>query len=468
MRSRRFKAYSRGAHWLITVPLLVVMVSLACSLPSQPTTEAQPQVPSDIPQVSGEVPPPSATDTATPEEPQAPTEAPPEATLTEQPTSTPGAFPTVASGVLKEQLFYGGMGGGGDEGDLCEDLFPEPGSELPITIPEGRSDFMGMLETHTFCIFGFPFDEDITMTVQGPDGTVISESLLHVNSAEIENGVRRLDENLREWLWIGEAQVVDGIPIGRLYLWVPLGLPYGEWFLTFEIPGTVFGGTFENKPPEGMAISLIPEGAFNMFPAFGCETFGPDETLKIYGHGFEPNTALPLGVYVDSDWADSVLVDSLAVPTGEQGEFAAWIRIKDSYPEGYYRIIPNEAVLDDMVQNVDATSCFIVEGTSGVLEPVIPLYGPWEACPGTYFSNLRVGDTAIVSQDPPMPNRVRLEPSIQAEIMGQIAPGEGLFITDGPACANGWVWWYVAAEDQALGGWTAEGDGNETWLILVE
>ena len=262
----------------------------------------------------------------------------------------------MASGVLKEQLFYGGMGGGGDEGDLCEDLFPEPGSELPITIPEGRSDFMGMLETHTFCIFGFPFDEDITMTVQGPDGTVISESLLHVNSAEIENGVRRLDENLREWLWIGEAQVVDGIPIGRLYLWVPLGLPYGEWFLTFEIPGTVFGGTFENKPPEGMAISLIPEGAFNMFPAFGCETFGPDETLKIYGHGFEPNTALPLGVYVDSDWADSVLVDSLAVPTGEQGEFAAWIRIKDLYPEGYYRIIPNEAVLDDMVQNVDATS----------------------------------------------------------------------------------------------------------------
>ena len=77
MRSRRFKAYSRGTHWLITVPLLVVMVSLACSLPSQPTTEAQPQVPSEIPQVGGEVPPPSATDTATPEEPQAPTEAPP-------------------------------------------------------------------------------------------------------------------------------------------------------------------------------------------------------------------------------------------------------------------------------------------------------------------------------------------------------------------------------------------------------
>ena len=468
MRSRHFKGFTYRMYRLFSIPLLVVMVSLACSLSSQPTTEAPPQVPSEVPQGGGEVPPLSATDTATPVEPQTPTEAPPQATVIEGPTATPGAFPTVASGVLKEQLFYGGMGSGGEDGDLCEDLIPEPGNELPIIVPEGRSDYMGMLETHTFCIFGFPLDEEVTMTVHGPDGTLMGEGILHVNSAEIENGVRRLDETIGEWLWIGEAQVVDGIPTARLYIWVPLGLPYGKWRLSFETPSMSFEGQFDNMPPEGIAVSVLPEGEFDMFPAFGCEQFGPDETLYIFGHGFEPHTALPLGVYVDADWGDSVLVDSLSVPTGEEGEFAAWVSIKESYPEGYYHIIPNEAIFDDFIQNIDATGCFNVEGTSGVLETRVPLVGPWEACPGTYWSNLRVGDYAVVSQDPPVPNRVRRDPHNQADVLGQIPPGESLFIMDGPECANGWVWWYVMAENQALEGWTAEGDEFETWIVLVE
>ena len=468
MKSHHIKVDAYRKYRLIFIPLLVLMISLACSLPSQPTTEAPTQVPSEVPLGGGEVPSPSATDTATPVEPQAPTEAPPQATVTASPTAIPEAFPTVASGVLKEQLFYGGMGGGGDEGDLCEDVFPEPGSELPIIVPEGRSDYSGMLETHTVCIFGFPFDEDITMTVHAPDGKLIGEGLLHVNTAEIENGVRRWDEDLGDWLWIGEAQVVEGIPTARLYLWVPMGLPYGKWNLSFETPNTSFGGPFDNTPPEGMAVSILPEGTFDMFPEFGCEHFGPDEIVYIYGHGFEPHTALPLGVYVDADWGDTVLVDSLSVPTGEYGEFAGWIKIKEAYPEGYFRIIPNEALQDDFIQFIDATGCFIVEGTSGVFEPRVPLFGPWEACPGTYLSNLRVGDYAIVSQDPPLPNRVRLKPSSQAEVVGQIPPGEGVFILDGPECANDWVWWYVMAENQALEGWTAEGDEFETWLVLVE
>ena len=468
MKIRHMKGNAHRKHRLIFIPTLVVLISLACSLPSQPTSEAPTQVPSAVPQGGGEVPTPSSTETATPVEPQAPTEAPPQTTVTEGPTATPEAFPTVASGILKEQLFYGGMGGGGDEGDLCEDLFPEPGSELPIIVPEGRSDYMGMLETHTFCIFGFPLDEEISMTVQGPDGTLMGEGILDVNSAEIENGVRRWDETIGEWVWIGEAQVVDGIPTARLYIWVPLGLPYGEWNLSFETPRSSFGGRFNNSPPEGIAVSILPEGGFDMFPAFGCEQLGPDETIYIYGHGFEPQSAVPLGVYVDADWGDSVLVDSLSVPTGEDGEFAAWVRIKESYPEGYYHIIPNEAIFDDFIENIDATGCFIVEGTSGVLVPRVPLFGPWEACPGTYWSNLRVGDYAIVSQDPPMPNRVRRDPNSQADVLGQIPPGEGLFIMDGPECANGWVWWYVMAENQALEGWTAEGDEFETWLVLVE
>ncbi len=136
MKIRHMKGNAHTKHRLIFIPTLVVLISLACSLPSQPTSEAPTQVPSAVPQGGGEVPTPSSTETATPVEPQATTEAPPQPTVTEGPTATPEAFPTVASGILKEQIFYGGMGSGGDEGDLCEDLLPEPGSELPIIVPE--------------------------------------------------------------------------------------------------------------------------------------------------------------------------------------------------------------------------------------------------------------------------------------------------------------------------------------------
>jgi hypothetical protein len=451
------------------IPFWLMMVSLACSLPSQSETAAPEPTLAPTETLQQELTAPaSPTDSAPPEDTQTATEAPPEPEVTEAPTATPEAYPTVASGVLKEQLFYGGMGGGGEEGVLCEDHIPEPGSELPIIIPEGRSDFMGMLETQTFCIFGFPFDEDTNMALYSSDGVLIGEGILHVNSAEIENGVRRFDETIGDWVWIGEAEIVEGIPTVRLYLWVPLGLPYGEWNLSFESQSMSFGGSFENTPPDGITISILPEGEFNMFPEFGCEHVGLDETVYIYGHGFEAQAAIPIGVYVDADWGDTVLVDSLLVPTGEEGEFAAWVKIKDFYPEGYYHIIPNEAVVDDFIQYIDATGCLIVEGTSGVLEPRVPLVGPWEACPGTYWSNLRVDDYAMVSDDPPLPNRVRQTPNKQGEILGQIPPGEGLFILDGPECANGWVWWYVSAENQDLVGWTAEGNEFETWLVLVK
>ena len=455
---------------LVTLlPLFLMIVSLACNLSFQSTTEVpfQTEAPTET-RPAEETAPANPTNTAPSIETPTATEAPPEPTSTQAPTATPSAFPTVAAGILKEQLFYGGMGGGGGDETLCEEYIPEPGSELPLIVPEGRSDNFGMLDTLTFCIFGFPFYEDVRMTVTAPDGALMSEAVLRARSDETESSVRRFDENGEEAGWIGEAQEVEGMQTVRVFLWIPLGLPYGMWNLAFESQSASFESGFENTPPEGMAISVLPQDNFDLFPGSGCETFGPGETAYIFGHGFEPRAALPLGIYVATDWGDAVLVDSLLVSTGEQGEFSAWVNVKETYPEGIYHIIPNEAIIDDYVQYIDATGCLVIEGTSGVLEPIVPLYGPWEACPGTYWSNLRVGDTAMVSQDPPLPNRVRQTPNKQGEVLGQIPPGENLLILDGPECANGWVWWYISAENQNLSGWTAEGDETSYWLILVE
>lgn len=92
----------------------------------------------------------------------------------------------------------------------------------------------------------------------------------------------------------------------------------------------------------------------------------------------------------------------------------------------------------------------------------------WDACPGAaYQSRLRVGDTAEVSSDPPLANRVRTDASLDAEVLGYIQPGEDAIILEGPRCNNNWVWWKVRSNESGLEGWTAEGDEDSYWLVPV-
>jgi hypothetical protein len=90
---------------------------------------------------------------------------------------------------------------------------------------------------------------------------------------------------------------------------------------------------------------------------------------------------------------------------------------------------------------------------------------PWHACPDARLSQLSVGMQAYISNDPPLPNRVRALPSIDATIWGWIYPGETVGVLEGPACSNGWVWWKVKSLKTGLVGWTSEGDQDAYWLL---
>lgn len=93
---------------------------------------------------------------------------------------------------------------------------------------------------------------------------------------------------------------------------------------------------------------------------------------------------------------------------------------------------------------------------------------PWQACtPGDYLSRLHVGDTVKVSEDPPLPNRVRESAGTDSEVLGHLQPGEQAVILEGPGCSNQWVWWKVRSTKTGLEGWTAEGDQDAYWLIPV-
>jgi hypothetical protein len=100
--------------------------------------------------------------------------------------------------------------------------------------------------------------------------------------------------------------------------------------------------------------------------------------------------------------------------------------------------------------------------------PTIPIIGVNKPCDGVDFeSDLRPGVRAIVNPDPPIPNRVRTKPSKTAPVVDVANPNHWVDILEGPACADGRVWWRVHTQNN-LYGWTPEGDGIEHWLILLD
>jgi hypothetical protein len=91
----------------------------------------------------------------------------------------------------------------------------------------------------------------------------------------------------------------------------------------------------------------------------------------------------------------------------------------------------------------------------------------WALCDQAFPTKLQVGIDAVVSDEPAIPNRVRVEPNFQSLILGYVEPGERVEILDGPVCQDGWVWWYINSQESGLKGWSSEGDGTDYWLVAV-
>jgi hypothetical protein len=86
------------------------------------------------------------------------------------------------------------------------------------------------------------------------------------------------------------------------------------------------------------------------------------------------------------------------------------------------------------------------------------------SCPDAPEILLKPGDWAMVSVDPPLPNKIRSQPGVSGELIGQVQPGENVLVVDGPRCADGYTWWYVRNLNE-LEGWTVEGDMEGYWLV---
>jgi hypothetical protein len=87
-------------------------------------------------------------------------------------------------------------------------------------------------------------------------------------------------------------------------------------------------------------------------------------------------------------------------------------------------------------------------------------------CPAAPASRFTVGAYGVVAPTPKseghLPLRIRERPTTKSVIAQTLDDGTPLHVTDGPTCADGYVWWKI---DTATGsGWVAEGDSKSYFI----
>ncbi|HVO71717.1 MAG TPA: SH3 domain-containing protein, partial [Aggregatilineaceae bacterium] len=91
-------------------------------------------------------------------------------------------------------------------------------------------------------------------------------------------------------------------------------------------------------------------------------------------------------------------------------------------------------------------------------------------CPGAPPPRLTPGQTARITLDPPLPNRVRAQPNtLDQNVVGQLLSGETFQVISGPVCDMNSHYRFWMVKGKAVQGWSAEGqlrpDGTiEYWM----
>ena len=84
-------------------------------------------------------------------------------------------------------------------------------------------------------------------------------------------------------------------------------------------------------------------------------------------------------------------------------------------------------------------------------------------CENDIYTRIRVGDQARVTYTNGIDVNLRLEPILKSSTwITQFSEGTKMRVLNGPACNEGYVWWFVQSGSHK--GWIAEGTSNN-WFI---
>lgn len=377
-------------------------------------------------------------------------------------TSTPEF--NVLDSLRKELAYGGGGGGGGDQGLQCEEPASPPYSELPAIQGACRFRFCLSDEEYTcdediynLYIFGFPFDQAVQLELYDPSGKLagIDEIIVEGFDTEYNSGwLKSLSPN-ESYVSRGRATSVEEVEVLIVDLWMPAWQPTGVWNAIVRSENLSAKGSFtvqtQNRLPN---IYVIPEFIPNPFDNYQIYNFTAGQQFSILGTGFQSEGTYALGIYYITvkDGNSAAELDlGIPVTADEDGVFSSSIEIVGSDPAGSYIAYVDLDPSYDHVSLAGTWTAFNVPN--------------WQPCSDGLLSYLGPKNSAFVNNNSSVPAPLMAEPFTDAEIFGQLQPGEYVEILDGPECQEGMVWWLVESEDSSQLGWIPEEDAEQYWLI---
>ena len=328
----------------------------------------------------------------------------------------------------------------------------------PLSIaPLGRSG-----ELFKVCLYGFPLNTDLQVELQRPDGSLAGKAIIN---ATVENGtglVHQVDPEMS--LAAGIVISSDSGPILQYSLWLPAGMPAGNWQIKVSSPSGQATAKFivpKYQPPARLSTQPLASAVVSadtspfdrpaLSSSVQCQVIDPSEGIKLYGVDFPAGETFPLGVYANSSVYDYpyVLVRQKPVQVNQKGKFQFELETPIGDPPGnYYPVI----VMDEQVKKLNEAGPFVCYTVVS-----------WQPCPDASLSQLARNMNGWVAQQIPPSGKLRSAVGDQAETIENLNPGETFQILDGPTCQDGQVWWQIQTADGQQG-WASEGQGNQPFL----
>lgn len=186
-----------------------------------------------------------------------------------------------------------------------------------------------------------------------------------------------------------------------------------------------------------------------------------DEDGLLDGEEVQKYATNPLNIDTDSDTVtdgdelengtnpNAADTDGDELTEGEEREIGTNPLLRDTDQDG----LNDKEDPDPLNANLPTVTPFpTIPGTSG------------DICPGSPSPARVASGMQGVVEPGGVPNRVRAEPNIEAEVLTQMPPGAFFIIVGGPECGpdDQLRWWQVSYN--GLVGWTAEGEGDEYYI----
>ena len=391
--------------------------------------------------------------------------------LTNTPSPTPTVTPTPLLKDLYKQIIFGGVGGGGGDMPCGEEVLRKLRT-IPGVISLGR-DKNNSLERYAshylnLCIFGMPFRNGFNIVLYQPDGKKAGSGtfLLREDDESTTWYLRKTKPDKRDYA--GIATYVNGTPAIYLRLWMPAGLPDGDWYASLTATRSKVGSYFDVPPYFTEPIVGMGRKPVYYFPKANplenpdeiyyskesTQPKAPGSTYRIYGDFFEPGSSTPIGLYlVNDEELDGTLIDQIRIKADRKGSWQFKYEIPAGLPPGSYALVVGINPYESVVSVIGPSYYYTTD--------------EWQPCRDTYASRLAAGMKARVIKGQAA-NRIRSQPTTSSNnVIGRLPAGEVFEVLGNPRCNGGWVWWYIETQD-GYRGWTSEGDQTDRWLEPVE